>query len=186
MLLGAIRWSQLLPHVPRETPPASFGPSFFQWIQLIFGSPKPTWIFAPCRVRRGTIKNYGLAHNALGHAHLRLQNQWYFNNLLFCIMVVYNFYYKNQYETHTFQKMPMLIWPRGALKSALAIRHMKTQLILTFLSCRVRRRDVFDTVVASLRATRGAILGRVVLQMTVCVTFGAPLLDVYFRNVSNH
>ena len=63
---------------------------------------------------------------------------------------------------------------------------MKTQLILTFLSCRVRRRDVFDTVFASLRATRGAILGRVVLQMTVCVTFGAPLLEAYFRDVSKH
>ena len=61
---------------------------------------------------------------------------------------------------------------------------MKTQCILTFLCCRVVRRVVCDPVFVSLRATRGAILGRFVPEMTVCVTFGAPLLDVNFRSDS--
>ena len=83
-----------------------------------------------------------------------------------------------QFQKHVYVGLT----PR-APKSALAIRDMKTQWILTILCCRVRRRVVLDPVSASLRATRGAILGRFVPQMTVCVTFGAPLLDVHFRDV---
>ena len=169
---------------PTRNATCQFWPLIFSMNSIDFWKSKTDLNFCALSCASRHNKNYGLAHNALGYSHLRSQNHWYFNNSMFYIIAMYTFYNKNQYETHNFQNMSMLDWPRGTQKSALAIRDMKTQWILTILCCRVRGRVVFHSVFASLRGARGAIVGRFVLQMTACVTFGAPLIDVHFRAIS--